>query len=189
MITKSRLAILLSKLKSFDNPNIKLALSEDTIIAINKCRDYLDHKIKNIDMPVYGINTGFGSLYNKSIDDNDLGQLQENLVKSHACGTGGEVSHKVVKAMLFLKIQGLSYGHSGVQLTTVQTLIKMYNEAVLPIVFEQGSLGASGDLAPLAHLALPLIGEGEVWYKGRKMPAKEGFALAGIGCSLYCIFD
>lgn len=163
-----------------NNPNIKLALSEDAIKAINKCRDYLDNKLKNIDMPVYGINTGFGSLYNKSIDDKDLGQLQENLVKSHACGTGAEVSHQVVKAMLFLKIQGLSLGHSGVQLSTVQALIEMYNKEVLPLVYEQGSLGASGDLAPLAHLALPLIGKGEVWHKGRKMPAKEGFALAGI---------
>ena len=163
-----------------NNPKIKLALSEEAVKAINKCREYLDKKIKNIDVPVYGINTGFGSLYNKSIDDKDLGQLQENLVKSHACGTGAEVSHQVVKAMLFLKVQGLSLGYSGVQLDTVQTLIKMYNNDVLPIIYEQGSLGASGDLAPLAHLALPLIGEGEVWHKGRKMPAKEGFALAGI---------
>ena len=163
-----------------NNPKIKLALSEEAVKAINKCREYLDNKLKNIDMPVYGINTGFGSLYNKSINDEDLGQLQENLVKSHACGTGEEVSHQVVKAMLFLKIQGLSLGHSGVQLATVQALIEMYNHEVLPVVYELGSLGASGDLAPLAHLALPLIGEGEVWHKGRKMPAKEGFALAGI---------
>ena len=162
------------------NSTIKLALSEETKKAIVKCRNYLDHKLEKMDLPVYGINTGFGSLYNTSIDDDKLGQLQENLVKSHACGTGPEVSHLTVKAMILLKIQGLSYGHSGVQLATVETLIKMYNEEVLPIIFEQGSLGASGDLAPLAHLALPLIGEGEVWYKGRKMPSKEGFALAGI---------
>ena len=163
-----------------NNPNIKLALSEDSKNAISKCRKYLDEKIKKIDKPIYGINTGFGSLYNKSIDNNKLGQLQENLVKSHACGTGSEVSRKTVKAMLFLKIQGLSYGHSGVQLSTVEALIEMYNNDVLPIIYEQGSLGASGDLAPLAHLSLPLIGEGEVWCKGRKMPSKEGFAIAGI---------
>ena len=162
------------------NSNIKLALSEDAKNAIVKCRKYLDDKLEKIDMPIYGINTGFGSLYSESIDDDMLGQLQENLVKSHACGTGAEVSHLAVKAMIFLKIQGLSYGHSGVQIETVEALIEMYNKEVLPIIFEQGSLGASGDLAPLAHLALPLIGRGEVWYKGRKMPAKEGFALAGI---------
>jgi histidine ammonia-lyase len=162
------------------NAKIKLALSEDAKKAITKCRVYLDEKIKKIDLPVYGINTGFGSLYNESIDNDKLGQLQENLVKSHACGTGDEVSRLAVKAMLLLKIQGLSYGYSGVQLETVETLIKMYNREVLPIVFEQGSLGASGDLAPLAHLALPLIGEGEVWHKGRQMPSKEGFAIAGI---------
>jgi len=163
-----------------NNPKIKIALSEEATASIIKCREFLDKKLEQVSSPIYGINTGFGSLYNKSIDKKDLGQLQENLVKSHASGTGKQVSHTIVKAMMFLKIQGLSYGYSGVQLKTVQCLIDMYNREVLPIVYEQGSLGASGDLAPLAHLALPLIGRGEVWFKGRKMPAKEGFALAGI---------
>ena len=162
------------------HPEIKLALSEEARKAILKCRRFLDDKIEAIDRPLYGINTGFGALYNQSISDENLGQLQENLVKSHACGMGNELDADTVRAMLILKIQGLSYGHSGVQLSTVEGLVEMYNKEVLPVVFEQGSLGASGDLAPLAHLVLPLIGEGEVRYRGRRMPAKEGFAIAGI---------
>lgn len=125
---------------------------------------------------MYGINTGFGSLYNKSIEAKDLEQLQENLVMSHACGTGNEVPHEIVKLMLLLKIQGLSYGNSGVQLETVQRLVDFYNHDILPVVFDQGSLGASGDLAPLAHLCLPLIGMGEVNYKGKKVTTKELYA-------------
>jgi histidine ammonia-lyase len=162
------------------DPNIQLALSEEAKERVQKCRQYLDQKIEKLDRPIYGINTGFGSLYNKSIDSANLEQLQENLVKSHACGTGNTISRTVVKTMLLLKIQGLSYGHSGVQLATIERLIEMYNKEVLPVIYEQGSLGASGDLAPLAHLSLPLIGEGEVWYRGRVMPSVEGFALAGI---------
>ena len=87
---------------------------------------------------------------------------------SHACGTGPEVPNDIVKLMLFLKIQSLSYGHSGVQLETVERLIYFYNNDILPVVYTQGSLGASGDLAPLAHLSLPLIGAGEVYFEGKK---------------------
>ncbi len=162
------------------DPSIELALSEESIRLVNKCREYLDKKIASLDTPIYGINTGFGSLYNKSIDEADLGKLQENLVKSHSCGTGNTLSNKMVKTMLLLKIKGLSFGYSGVQVSTINRLIEMYNKEVIPIIYEQGSLGASGDLSPLAHLSLPLIGEGEVWYKGRVMPSKEGFALAEI---------
>jgi histidine ammonia-lyase len=162
------------------NPAIQLALSEEAKERVNKCREYLDKKIDKLDGPIYGINTGFGSLYNKTIESKDLESLQANLVKSHACGTGDRISNTIVKTMLLLKIQGLSYGFSGVQMETIDALIAMYNNEVLPIVYEQGSLGASGDLAPLAHLSLPLIGEGEVWYRGRVMPSIEGFALAGI---------
>ena len=121
--------------------------------------------------PIYGINTGFGSLCNVKISNENLSQLQENLVKSHACGTGEEVPLAIVKLMLLLKIQSLSYGYSGVQLETVERLIAFYNNDILPVVFTQGSLGASGDLAPLAHLALPLLGEGEVYFEGKKQKA------------------
>ena len=122
---------------------------------------------------MYGINTGFGSLCDKRINTTDLEELQKNLVMSHACGMGDEVPKEIVKIMLFLKIQSLSYGHSGVQLSTVERLVSFYNHNILPIVFQQGSLGASGDLAPLAHLSLPLLGLGEVWYKGKKISSEE----------------
>ena len=151
----------------------KLALSDEAVAAIEKCRRYLDAKMKDIDRPLYGITTGFGSLYNVTIPAEDLSRLQHNLVMSHACGTGKEVRPDIVRLMLLLKAQSLSYGHSGAQLATVQRLVDMFNEDVLPVVFQQGSLGASGDLAPLAHLSLPLIGMGEVRYKGQVRPAAE----------------
>ena len=152
----------------------KLALSQEAVAAIEKCRHYLDTKMEDIGRPVYGITTGFGSLYNVTIPAEDLSQLQHNLVMSHACGTGEEVRPAIVKLMLLLKAQSLSYGHSGAQLVTVQRLIDMYNNDILPVVYQQGSLGASGDLAPLAHLSLPLIGLGEVRCKGQQVrPSAE----------------
>lgn len=151
----------------------KLELSEEGRLNIEKCRTYLDEKMKSHSDPIYGINTGFGSLYNVKISNENLSKLQENLVKSHACGTGEEVPQEIVKIMLLLKIQSLSYGHSGVQLETVQRLIDFYNNDVLPVVYNQGSLGASGDLAPLAHLSLPLLGEGEVNMDGFRQPASK----------------
>ncbi|MCA0347782.1 MAG: histidine ammonia-lyase [Bacteroidetes bacterium] len=153
--------------------NKKLALSDEAKVAIEKCRTYLDTKMASNDEPIYGINTGFGSLCNVKISSENLSQLQENLVKSHACGTGEAVPHEIVKIMLLLKIQSLSYGHSGVQLQTVDRLIDFYNNDILPIIYTQGSLGASGDLAPLAHLSLPLLGEGEVYYDGFRQPASK----------------
>ena len=151
----------------------KLELSEEARLNIEKCRTYLDEKMKSHSDPIYGINTGFGSLYNVKISNENLSKLQENLVKSHACGTGEEVPQEIVKIMLLLKIQSLSYGHSGVQLETVQRLIDFYNNDILPVVYNQGSLGASGDLAPLAHLSLPLLGEGEVNMDGFRQPASK----------------
>jgi len=146
----------------------KLELSEEARVNIQKCRDYLDAKMEANETPIYGINTGFGSLCNVKISNENLYKLQENLVKSHACGTGEEVPSEIVKLMLLLKIQSLSYGYSGVQLITVLRLIDFYNNDILPVIYTQGSLGASGDLAPLAHLSLPLLGEGEVFFKGKK---------------------
>ncbi len=148
-----------------------LGLTTATIDKIEKCRNYLNDKMAANDLPIYGINTGFGSLCNIKISSENLSQLQENLVKSHACGTGDEVPTEIVKLMLLLKIQSLSYGNSGVQLHTVQRLIDFYNHNILPVIYTQGSLGASGDLAPLAHLSLPLLGEGEVYFEGKKVQA------------------
>jgi histidine ammonia-lyase len=145
----------------------KLALSEEAVFKINKARHYLNTKQKENKAPIYGVNTGFGSLCNIKIDDDKLTSLQENLVMSHACGTGDRIKDEIVQLMLLLKIQSLSYGHSGVSVDLVQRLIDFFNEGVYPLIYEQGSLGASGDLAPLAHISLPLIGKGEVSINGK----------------------
>ncbi|WP_127844184.1 histidine ammonia-lyase [Psychroflexus aestuariivivens] len=152
--------------------NYHLALSEEAESKINKARHYLDQKQQDRDKPIYGVNTGFGSLCNIKIAEDQLTQLQENLVMSHACGTGERVRPIIVKLMLLLKIQSLSYGNSGVSVALVQRLIDFFNKDILPVIFEQGSLGASGDLAPLAHLSLPLIGKGKVIYKGEEKSAE-----------------
>ena len=151
----------------------KLQLSKESEAAIIRCREFLDSKMGDIGRPVYGVTTGFGSLCNITVPAAELSQLQHNLVMSHACGIGDEVRPEIVKLMLLLKIQSLSYGYSGVQLVTVQRLMDMFNNDILPVVYQQGSLGASGDLAPLAHMCLPLIGMGEVRYKGKLLPAAE----------------
>ena len=169
----------LERLKKIIESNEKIMLSQEATAAIVKCREYLDRKMEDLDRPIYGVTTGFGSLYNVSISKEDLSQLQHNLVMSHACGSGETVRPEIVKLMLLLKVQNFSYGHSGAQLKTVQRLIDMFNEDVLPVVYQQGSLGASGDLAPLAHLSLPLIGMGEVLYKGKVRPAAEVWAEKG----------
>ena len=153
--------------------NSQLALSLDSIKKIKSCREYLDKKLEATTEPIYGINTGFGSLYNKNIPKDQLEKLQENLVMSHACGMGAEVPQEIVRLILFLKIQSLSYGYSGVQVETVERLVAMFNNNVLPTIYEMGSLGASGDLAPLAHLSLPLIGLGEVHFQNKKITSEE----------------
>ena len=191
LISNKRLTI--EKVNEIITKGYKLELSKESEAAILKCRHFLDSKMGDIGRPVYGITTGFGSLCNITVPADELSQLQHNLVMSHACGTGETVRPEIVKLMLLLKVQSLSYGHSGVQLITVQRLIDMFNNDVLPVVYQQGSLGASGDLAPLAHLSLPLIGLGEVVYKGEvrestavwaelgwepiKLQSKEGLAL------------
>jgi len=146
---------------------------------IAACRNYLDKKLAGGDEAFYGINTGFGYLQNVQIDKGQLEELQSNLLKSHACGMGDEVPAEIVKLMLVLKIKSLSYGHSGVQTATVKRLADMYNNDVLPVIYTQGSLGASGDLAPLSHLSLPLIGMGEVYHDGQKMQASAALQKFG----------
>ena len=153
------------------NENLKLELAPEAKERIQRCRDYLDKKIAESEVPLYGITTGFGSLYNRNISLDELSTLQENLVKSHACSVGAEMPALIVKLMFLLKAHALSLGHSGVQVITVQRIIDFFNNDVLPIVYDRGSLGASGDLAPLANLFLPLIGVGDVYYKGKRCEA------------------
>jgi histidine ammonia-lyase len=170
----------LDKLSSLIENNISIILCAEAIVNIQKCRTYLDEKLKSHDAPVYGINTGFGYLQNVVVAPDLLNKLQHNLLLSHACGTGDEVPAEIVKLMLLLKIQSLSYGNSGISLEVVNRLIDMYNGNVLPVIYTQGSLGASGDLAPLAHLALPLIGEGLVVVDGEKVSAAEWHKRTGL---------
>lgn len=166
--------LTLGRVRAIIENRIPLTLSEDARQRIIRCRSYLDEKMERNAQPIYGITTGFGSLCNISVGKEDLATLQKNLVMSHACGTGERVPREIVRLMLFLKAQSLSYGHSGVQLETVERLIDLYNLDLLPVVYQQGSLGASGDLAPLAHLSLPLIGLGEIEKAdGEVVPAAE----------------
>ncbi|MBQ1978298.1 MAG: histidine ammonia-lyase [Alistipes sp.] len=162
----------LNRLREIIDRKLPLTLSEDSKKRIEHCRAYLDRKMERQKEPIYGITTGFGSLCNISVGRDELAQLQKNLVMSHACGTGERVPNEIVRLMLLLKAQSLSYGHSGVQLITVERLIDLYNHDILPVVYQQGSLGASGDLAPLAHLSLPLLGLGEVEFEGKIYPSE-----------------
>ena len=165
--------LTLSDLQNLISADTQIELSSESQKKITDCRDYLDRKLATTTQPLYGINTGFGSLYNKNISREDLGRLQENLVASHACGMGPEIPQEIVRLMLFLKVQSLSYGNSGVQLETVQRLADLFNHNIYPCVFEMGSLGASGDLAPLAHLSLPLMGMGDVNFQGKRCASKD----------------
>jgi len=186
----------------------KISITFDAHDRINKCRTYLDSKMKDRDDLYYGINTGFGFLQNVRIDNGQIEKLQSNLLKSHACGMGDEVPTEIVKLMLMLKVKSLSYGYSGVQIDTVKRLMDMFNNDVLPVIYTQGSLGASGDLAPLSHMSLPLIGLGEVDYNGGRhkveglwkelewdaihLQSKEGLALINgtqfmSAYGLYCL--
>ncbi len=196
------------EVKQFIQTEQAVAIAAESEQLIIKCRHFLDEKMEANDAAYYGINTGFGFLQNVQIDKDQIEQLQYNLLMSHACGLGDEVPQPIVRLMLMLKIKSLSYGHSGVQLATVNGLVNMCNENMLPIVYTQGSLGASGDLAPLSHLSLPLIGLGEVHYKGAthkaadllpqlnwqpiKLQSKEGLALINgtqfmAAYGLYCL--
>lgn len=170
-ISAERLTI--SRVEEILTKGFKLALSENAKRLITNCRRYLDEKMKDTERPIYGVTTGFGSLCNISVDKENLSLLQKNLMMSHACGTGARMPSEIVKLMLLLKAQSLSYGHSGVQLITVERLLDMFNNNIIPVVYEQGSLGASGDLSPLAHMCLPLIGLGHVEMDGEIMDSAE----------------
>jgi histidine ammonia-lyase len=161
------------KFQEIIEKNLKIVLSEEVIRKISACRAYLDRRLSGGNEILYGINTGFGSLHNKVISSENLGLLQKNLVMSHACGVGEEVPQEITRLMVLLKIQSLSYGNSGVAVETVQRLADLYNHDILPVVYSYGSLGASGDLAPLAHMSLPLLGMGDVVVKGERRKASD----------------
>jgi histidine ammonia-lyase len=175
-VTINRQWLRLEEIEEILASGAQLQLDDETKKEIQKCRDFLDSKVGNSSELIYGVNTGFGSLCNTAISSEDLSTLQSNLVRSHACGMGELVPLEIVKRMLLLKIMGLSHGKSGVQVATVERLIYFYNNDILPVVYQQGSLGASGDLAPLAHLSLPLLGEGEVVFNGTIRPTSAVYS-------------
>lgn len=149
--------LTLDTVRAIIREGYELRLSDDAKARIIRCREYLDKKIATAEAPIYGVTTGFGSLCKVSVDEDKLSQLQINLMMSHACGEGDRVPTDVVRLMIFFKIQSLSYGYSGIKLDTVERLIEFFNHGVCPVVYQQGSVGASGDLVPLAHLCLPLV--------------------------------
>ncbi|MEQ9063570.1 MAG: histidine ammonia-lyase [Vicingaceae bacterium] len=170
-ITKKNISLL--NLFSVIADSATIELSEESRLAVVNCRNFLEEQIAKSDRPIYGVNTGFGSLRNKEISRDEIAQLQENLVLSHACGVGAMIPQDIAKVILLLKILNLSLGKSGIRLQTLERLIFFYNNNIIPVIYEQGSLGASGDLAPLAHLSLPLLGEGEVWFEGQVLKSEK----------------
>lgn len=177
-ISPERLTI--DRIHEIISQNMKLALSDESRVRIQKCREFLNRKAYEPDKPIYGVTTGFGSLCNITISEDQLAQLQKNLVMSHACSIGDRLPSEVVKIMMLTKIHALSLGFSGVQVETVQLLIDLFNNDIVPLVFKLGSLGASGDLAPLANMCLPLLGLGEVEYRNEVMPASQALELASL---------
>lgn len=172
--------LTLDKIQEIIDKKMTLVLGDEAKRRIEKCRAYLNHKMESQKEPIYGVTTGFGSLCNISISKEQLSQLQKNLVMSHACGVGDEVPAEVVRLMLLLKAQNFTFGYSGAQLQTVQRLVDCYNDDILPVVYQQGSLGASGDLCPLANLMLPaILGMGDVYWHGRRCNVQEVYKAKG----------
>ncbi len=164
------------QVKDFLQHKQLVSITSDAHASIVKCREYLNEKLSTSDELFYGINTGFGFLQNVQIDKQQLRILQSNLLLSHACGMGEEVPEDIVKMMMMLKIKSLSYGYSGISIEVVNRLMDMHNNDMFPVIYTQGSLGASGDLAPLSHLCVPLIGMGEVRLKGTKIKTCDALA-------------
>jgi len=159
--------------------NYHVDLTDDAVKAVRKSRNYVDRLVEE-EKVVYGITTGFGKFSDVSIAKDDTEALQKNLIVSHACGVGNHFSEETTRAAMLLRANALAKGFSGVRLETIRALIEMLNRGVHPAIPEKGSLGASGDLAPLSHMVLPLIGLGEAYYKGELLAGGEAMKRAGI---------
>jgi histidine ammonia-lyase len=157
----------------------EVEISEESKQLVHRARKFVESVVES-EKPVYGINTGFGKLSDVTVSKKDVAKLQENLLMSHACGVGSPFTDEIVRGMMVLRINALIKGHSGIKLETLMKLVELLNKDVCPVVFEKGSLGASGDLAPLSHMSLPLIGKGEVYYKGQRMNTMDAFIKAEI---------
>src|SRR5215211_84710 len=155
-------------------------LTDDARTKMRAARDVVEGAAHGVHEHTYGVNTGFGRFVSKSIPEELTGELQLRLLRSHACGVGDPYPSEVVRAAMLLRANALAKGCSGARIETVELLVDCLNRAVLPHVPSQGSVGASGDLAPLAHLALPLVGEGEAWFGGELLPAADALGAAGL---------
>ena len=164
--------LTINKIVAIANGNLSAKLDEKALNKINKSRAIVD-KMAISKNAIYGINTGFGPLCDTQITPKETNKLQENLLISHAVGVGNPIDKELSKIMMICKVHALSQGFSGVRLVLIERIIFFINNNILPVVPEQGSVGASGDLAPLAHLFLPIIGEGECWVKDKIVPTKE----------------
>ncbi|MGX4600970.1 histidine ammonia-lyase [Faecalimicrobium sp. JNUCC 81] len=159
--------------------NYEVVLSEESISKVKIARNLVDNLVENEKIS-YGITTGFGKFSDVAISKEDSKQLQKNLIISHSCGVGNPLSEDIVRSIMLLRVNALSKGNSGIRIETLQTLVNMINKGVHPIIPEKGSLGASGDLAPLSHMVLTMLGEGEAIYKGERLDSKVAMEKAGI---------
>ncbi|NLX83635.1 MAG: histidine ammonia-lyase [Clostridiales bacterium] len=182
-VTLTGYSLTLNEVIAVARYRAKVRIADKAIAAMEASRNAVE-QILDFGQPVYGINTGFGSLANVQITREQAGQLQTNLILSHAVGCGDPFPNEVVRAMMLLRANALCQGYSGIRPLLVQNFVKMLNAGVHPVVPEKGSLGASGDLAPLSHMALVLLGHGEAEYEGQVMPGQAAMDKAGIGTQL-----
>ncbi|MCL5730992.1 MAG: histidine ammonia-lyase [Candidatus Thermoplasmatota archaeon] len=179
MITLNGKSLTLKELWKISMHNEGVRISQHSYSDVRKSREELE-KILSSGSSFYGVNTGFGSLWNKRIDDADLLQLQEHLIMSHSAGVGAPLDAGIVRAMLAIRVNSLIKGYSGVSEDLISTVVSMLNKNIIPFVPSIGSVGASGDLAPLAHIALAVMGKGEVLQGGERMPSIKAFQKSGI---------
>lgn len=179
MITLTGNTLTLQEIKEVLFNGQKVRASEESMEAAQKSREAVE-RIVSDKRVIYGINTGFGKFSDVLIDQEDVQDLQLNLIRSHACGVGEPFPEVVARAMVLLRANALLKGYSGIRPMVIERLIELVNKHIIPVIPQQGSLGASGDLAPLSHLALVLVGEGEVFYKGSRMDALTALQMEGI---------
>jgi len=173
-------ALTFRQVKDFLQYDQGISITFQAHEAILKCREYLDKKLTESDELFYGINTGFGRLASDRISPDQIVQLQRNLLRSHAAGVGEPLPDSAVRGIIALRLNSLLSGRSGVRYRLLEAMQALLDKEVIPFVPSRGSVGASGDLAPLAHVALTLMGEGEAFYRGRRVPTTEAFAAAGL---------
>ncbi len=171
--------LTLEELVEVTRNHVKAVIDEKAIADVNKSREYVEEIVEE-ERVVYGINTGFGSLSRVSISKEDSAQLQENIIRTHASGFGNPLPEDETRAVMLIRINSLLKGVSGIRLSTIELLLEMLNRNVVPFIPEKGSLGASGDLAPLAHMVLPMLGLGKAYYEGELLPGKEAMEKAGL---------